>query len=370
MKVLHLISSGGMYGAESVILNLSHALNAGPHQSLIGSFANASNPNLQLHERATAEGIESYLVPCHGQMDRAAIAKVRELAARVGADVVHAHGYKADLYVHFALNGRVPLVSTCHNWLDDDLKVRVYGVADRFVLRRYGRVVAVSDAVRDRLLKAGVPQEKVRQIRNGINLRPYADALPSLRTEFGAAPIVGVIARLSQEKGVDVFLRAVPLVLDEVPEARFVVVGGGPDSEKLTALIAELGIGANVSMLGRRDDIPSVYASLDVMVSPSRLEGLPMAILEGMASACALVATAVGAVPTVVEDNRTGVLVPAENERTLAEAMVGLLCDPARRQRLGAAARRLMEEEFSAERMAEDYLRVYREAIDARGAKR
>ena len=370
MKVLHLISSGGMYGAESVILNLSHALNAGSHESLIGSFANASNPNLQLHERAAAEGIESHLIPCQGQMDRAAIVKVRELASRVGANVVHAHGYKADLYAYFAVNEQVPLVSTCHNWIDDDLKARLYGMADRFVLRRYGRVVAVSDAVRDRLLKAGVPQEKVRQIRNGINLRPYTDAAPSLRAELGDRPIVGVVARLSQEKGVDIFLRAVPLVLVEVPEARFVVVGDGPERENLTELIAELGIASSVSMLGRRDDLPAVYASLDVMVSPSRLEGLPMAILEGMASGRALVATAVGAVPTVVADDRTGVLVAAEDECALANAITSLLRDPERRLRLGSAARRLMEEEFSAERMAEDYLRVYAEAIDARGGKR
>lgn len=370
MRILHLISSGGMYGAESVILNLSHALNAVSHSSVIGVFANASNPNLQLYERAMAEGVETHLVPCQGQVDRAAIAKIRELTAQVGADVVHAHGYKADLYAYFAVNGRVPLVSTCHNWVDDDLKTRVYGVADRFALRRYGRVVAVSDAVRDRLLKAGVPKEKVRLIRNGINLRPYTDAVSSLRAELGDDLIIGVIARLSQEKGVDIFLQAAPLVLAEMPEAKFVVVGDGPDRDKLVALIEELKISGSVSMVGRRDDMPSVYASLDVMVSPSRLEGLPMAILEGMASRRALVATAVGAVPTVVEDGLTGMLVPAEDAPALAKAIVGLLRDPERRQQLGAAARKLMEEEFSAERMAEDYLRVYAEAMDARGMSR
>lgn len=370
MKVMHLISSGGMYGAESVILNLSHALNAGPHQSVIASFANASNPNLQLHERAVAEGIESHLVPCRGQVDRAAIAKVRALAAQVGADVIHAHGYKADLYAYFAANGKVPLVSTCHTWYDNDLAARVYGAVDRFVLRTYARVVAVSDEVRQRLLKAGVREEKIRLIRNGIDLSPFCGALPSLGRELGTSgPIAGLIGRLAPEKGVDVFLRAVPLVLTEVPGVRFVVVGDGPDRDKLVALIVELGIGGSVSMLGRRDDIPSVYASLDVMVSSSRLEGLPIAILEGMASGRALVATAVGAVPTVVADDRTGVLVGAEDERALASAIVGLLRDPARRERLGAAARRLMEDEFSAERMAEDYLRVYAEAIDTRGAK-
>jgi glycosyltransferase involved in cell wall biosynthesis len=116
-------------------------------------------------------------------------------------------------------------------------------------------------------------------------------------------------------------------------------------------------------MLGRREEMASVYASLDVMVSSSRQEGLPIAVLEGMASGLALVATAVGAVPTVVEDGRTGVLVPAENAELLATGIADLLRDPAKRRRLGDAARRLMEEEYSAARMTEDYLRVYEEAI-------
>src|SRR5579864_4345338 len=102
MRILHMISSGGMYGAEAVILNLSRTLNEGPHRSFLGVFSNSSNPNLQLHENATKEDIESYLIPCGGQIDRKAITSIRELIQRTGADVVHAHGYKADLYAYFA----------------------------------------------------------------------------------------------------------------------------------------------------------------------------------------------------------------------------------------------------------------------------
>jgi len=120
-----------------------------------------------------------------------------------------------------------------------------------------------------------------------------------------------------------------------------------------------------VRLLGRRDDMPSLYASLDVMVSASRQEGLPIAILEGMASRLALVATAVGEVPAVILDGRTGVLVPAEAPELLAEAIIELLRDPAKRERLGSAARQLVEDKFSAERMTADYLRVYEEAIAA-----
>jgi glycosyltransferase involved in cell wall biosynthesis len=148
-----------------------------------------------------------------------------------------------------------------------------------------------------------------------------------------------------------------------------VVIGDGPDRAKLDALIDELGIGGSVRMLGRRDDMSAAYASLDLMVSSSRREGLPIAILEGMASRLPLIATPVGAVPTVVLDGRTGVLVPAEAPELLATAIIGLLRDDSQRERLGSTARQLVEDQFSAQRMTADYLGVY-ESAAARALKR
>jgi glycosyltransferase involved in cell wall biosynthesis len=368
MRVLHIISSGGMYGAEAVILNLSRSLNEGPHYSMLGVFSNSSNPNLQLHETALKEGIESHLISCRGQIDRTAITTIRELAVRTGADIVHAHGFKADIYVYLALRrSRIPLVSTCHTWYDTSLLVFLYGAVDRFVLRKYARVVAVSNEVKQRLLKAGVHGDNIHLVRNGIEQGRFDGAVPSLREDLppDRTLIVGLIGRLEWEKGIDIFLRAAARVLDEFPNALFVVVGEGPDKDKLEQLVDELNIGGNVSMLGRRDDMPSVYASLDVMVSSSRQEGLPMAILEGMASSLPLVVTAVGEVPTVVLDGRTGVLVPAEDLDSLTAGILKLLRDPALRTRLGIAARQRIEEEYSAARMTTDYLQVYAEAIEA-----
>jgi glycosyltransferase involved in cell wall biosynthesis len=362
MKVLHIISSGGMYGAEAVILNMSRMLIEASHASVIGVFSNSSNPNLQLHEAATKAGFESHLIPCSGQLDRAAMKTIRKLAFQVGADVVHAHGFKADIYVYLALRGRgLPLVSTCHTWYDTDFVVSLYGRVDRLVLRWFARVVAVSDEVKQRLLKAGVRGEKIRMVRNGIDLRPFDGAARSLG-EDGATLRVGLVGRLAWEKGVDVFLAAAARVLGKFAAARFVVVGEGPDREQLERTIDQLKIRGAVTMLGRRDDMPGVYASLDIMVSSSRQEGLPMAILEGMASSLPLVASAVGEVPTVVRDGVTGLLVPAEDVERLAAAMLELLRDEEKRRRFGAAARRLIEDEYSAARMTADYLRVYEEA--------
>jgi len=355
-----------MYGAEAVILNMSRALNDSSHSSSLGVFSNSTNSNLQLQEVATAQAIDSHLIPCIGQVDRSVPASIRELTALTNADIVHAHGYKADIYCYFALRqSAVPLVSTCHTWYDNDLTVSLYGKADRFVLRNYAAVVAVSEEVRQRLLKAGVRKDKIHLVRNGIDLRPFENAPPSLRELFSQdrSPIVGLVGRLATEKGVDIFLRAAARVLVELPSTKFVVVGDGPDREQLELLIDALQIRDNVSLLGRRDDMPSVYASLDVMVSASRREGLPIAILEGMASSLPIIATAVGAVPTIVLNEKTGVLIPPEDVETMASEIVKLLTNPLQEQQLGAAAKKLIKDNFSAQRMTADYLRVYEQAI-------
>src|SRR5215470_14032676 len=145
MRILHLISSGGMYGAEAVILNLCHTLNESSHSSAVGVFANSTNLNMEFYERASGEGIETRLIPCSGQIDRSAISGIRELALSTGADIVHAHGFKADIYAWLALRREpIPLISTCHTWYDHDPKVNLYGKLDRFVLRRYSAVISVS----------------------------------------------------------------------------------------------------------------------------------------------------------------------------------------------------------------------------------
>jgi glycosyltransferase involved in cell wall biosynthesis len=361
VKVLHVISSGGMYGAEAVILNLLRTMRDGPHEAALGIFDNAANPNRQFYEAAVREGFRLKLIGCSGQVDRATVRRIRELAAAERADVIHAHGYKADIYCWLAVRGRVPLVSTCHTWYDTDLMVTLYGKADRLVLRSFQRVVSVSDEVTQRLLGAGVRRERVRLVRNGIDLRRFEGGKDGVGAE--GEVVVGLVGRLAWEKGVDVFLAAASQLVREFPRAKFVVAGEGPDAERLERMLDQLKIRGRAELLGRREDMPALYRSLDIMVSASRQEGLPMAILEGMASGLPMVATRVGEVPTVVRDGVTGFVVEPGDAGALAEAMAKLLGDPALRWRFGEAGRETIEAEYSAARMTAEYLRVYEEAI-------
>jgi glycosyltransferase involved in cell wall biosynthesis len=364
MRILHIISSGGMYGAEAVILNLSRTLNEQGHSSLLGIFSNSSRPNLELHEHALAEGLESHLIVCNGQVDRTVPASIRALAASTNADLIHAHGYKADVYAYLAMRKTsTPLVSTCHTWYDDNLLLWLYGAIDRRVLRHYAAVVSVSDDVSQRLRSSGVAADRIHLIRNGIDLRPFTHATPSLRHLAPEGLLVGWIGRLTYDKGPDVFLRAIAKVRPQFPDARYILVGEGPYRPEVERLITDLALADVVHLLGQRQDMPAVYASCDLMVSSSRKEGLPMAILEGMAAGLPWIAAAVGAVPMAIHNSESGLLIPAENIDALAHNMTRLMKSSDERSVLGAAARALTESEFSADRMATDYLRVYTAAL-------
>lgn len=379
MTVLHLISSGGMYGAEAVILNLSRVLLAGgEHRSILAVFVNGTHAPAQVQAAAHAAGIEVHDLPCRGQIDLAIPARIRALVESTGADVLHAHGYKADVYAALAMRGaslrgkaRPTLISTCHTWYDNDLAVRLYGALDRWVLRGFDGVVAVSEEVRSRLLRAGVLAHRIRLIRNGVDLRPFAVArarrslTDAQRTENDPLR-VGLVGRLAPEKGIDIFLRAVAQCLERrpapSPPVTFVVVGEGPDQEKLQALQKELGLTQYVTFAGHCRDMPAFYASLDLLVSSSRQEGLPIALLEGMGSGLPLLATSVGEVPQLARADRTVLLVAPNDPAALAEGLASLLGDSALRRSMGAAAQQLIGEEFSAEAMAAEYLDFYRSA--------
>ena len=393
MTVLHLISSGGMYGAEAVILNLSRVLLAGgEHRSILAVFVNGTHAPAQVQAAAHAAGIEVHELPCRGQIDGSIPARIRALVESTGADVLHAHGYKADVYAALAMRGsslrgkaRPALISTCHTWYDNDVAVRLYGALDRWVLRGFDGVVAVSEEVRSRLLRAGVLADHIRLIRNGVDLRPFAVARaqrsvtggqPSVTqtqrsvTEAGRAEHdtvrVGLVGRLAPEKGIDIFLHAVARYLENCPAASppvtFVVVGEGPDQAKLQALQTELGLGQHLTFAGHCGDMPAFYASLDILVSSSRQEGLPMALLEGMGSGLPLLATSVGEVPQLARADCTMLLVAPNDPVALAEGLARLLGDPVLRGSMGAAAQQLIADEFSAEAMAAEYLDFYRSA--------
>ena len=377
MRVLHVISSGGMYGAETVILSLMHSINAMPaHGCALAVFHNPRQPPPALVQAAMTSGLDAtqvHLLPCRGQIDRYVAARLRGLAARHGADTVHAHGYKADIYAACAWGRLRPaLVSTCHTWYDNDLPLRLYGALDRRMLRRFEAVVAVSGEVRDRLLAAHVAPERIELIRNGVAMEPFVLAgQQRLRRQAQSGPLrIGLVGRLAPEKGIDTLLGAAARLREGHPEISFEIAGEGAERPHLQQLLRELHLETRVSLWGGVADMPAFYAGLDLLVSASRQEGLPMALLEGMASGLPVVATRVGAVPQVVREGVTGLLVEPDAPEALAEAMEQLIGSRTLRGSLGQAGQDRIRSEFSAERMTAEYLAVYEQALTVQAASK
>jgi glycosyltransferase involved in cell wall biosynthesis len=198
----------------------------------------------------------------------------------------------------------------------------------------------------------GHPAEKVRIIHNGVDPDAFnGTGDRSVRSELGLRDsdvAVGIVAALRPEKDHETFLRAARLVADRLPQARFVVTGGGDRLEALARLADELGVEDRVVLTGPRDDVPALLAAIDVFVLCSyTIECFPMALLEAMASSRPAVCTAVGGLPEMIQEGVTGYLVPARDPHALADRISALVASPDLRRAFGTAARARVESEFS-----------------------
>jgi glycosyltransferase involved in cell wall biosynthesis len=367
MNVLHLISSTmGYYGAERVAVTLSAAIEDAGSTSIVGVFHNTvRNSHLEALDQARLYGLKAERIPCQGRIDKSTIQVIRGIVERYHIDVIHCHGIKPNLYAYLAARDDIALVSTCHLWVFDSTKDWVISALERCMLHGVDRVVAVSDHIIPQLRRFGVRAEI---IYNGIDLEPFRNPPSDLRQGMGwyGRPVIGAIGRLAPQKGLKYLLQAAPRVLQDNPDALFVFVGDGPERQSLEADARTLGIQDAVSFLGVREDIPAILASIDVLAMPSLSEGLPMALLEAMASSRAVVASGVGAIPHVIEDKVNGIILAPGDVRGLETALLNLLKSRELRVTFGNNARETVESRFSAASMAKQYLDVYREAIDSK----
>lgn len=351
-----------------MLMGLARSLPAFGHQAVLGVFRNSRRLHTEIAEIAHREGLAVEVIPCDGRADWTAVRAIERCIDTHAIDVVHTHGYKADLYGYAGAKRRdVPLIATYHiDWPDRGVALRLYHVLDRVVVGRFGRVVAVSEAIATSLRRFGAPRRKITTIDNGIDLAPFEGAQPTLREELRGrrGKIVGLVGRLTPQKGADCFLHAARDVLADCPDTLFVLVGEGPQRQSLEAVVRRLDIADRVIFAGHRADMPGVYASLDVLVLPSINEGLPMTLIEAMASARPVVATPVGAVPKLITSERTGLLVNPGDACGLSAAIVRMLSDASLRERLGAQGKEWVTRHFSARAMARQYAEQYCELID------
>ncbi|HEX9532346.1 MAG TPA: glycosyltransferase [bacterium] len=292
---------------------------------------------------------------------RTAVALAR-LAAESSTDILQTHGYKANILAALVKDWiHRPWIAFLHGETWENWKVRTYFALERLAIRRADRIVVVSQQMARALQARGIPAAKLRVIHNACLVDPHACGAPTAWSA-DAPPVVGVVGRLSPEKGVDLALVAHRWVTQRCPAARLWIVGDGPEQMRLTKIAQEIGLGSSVEWLGYRDDPAEVYRQIVVLLVPSRSEGLPNVVLEAMAHGIPVVAAAVGGVPEVVSDGETGFLVPPSDTNGLASRVVELLQSPALRRRLGQAAQDHVVARFSPTARCQALLRVYEEA--------
>jgi glycosyltransferase involved in cell wall biosynthesis len=366
LTVLFLISSEGYFGVENMLVTLATALVKQRCRCIVGVFSDSRFQHTEIADRACSQGLEVELVPCAARCDWRAVSRIRKLLAEHSVDILHPHGYKADLYSYAAAwPRRVAIVATSHNWPNRLWSMRAYAVLDRWAMRGFERIAVVSDVVADILHHSGIRADRVRTIFNGVEIELFRSAEPTLRNEVASSgeTVVGFVGRFVPDKGGEIFLHAARKVLRHYSNTRFVLVGDGPCRRDWDSLAVQLGIRAQVEFTGVRHDMPGVYASLDALVLPSLCEAMPMSVLEAMAAGKPVIASRVGAVPKLVVPKQTGVLIEPGDIDGLSAAIIQLLNDPKQAHRLGENGYARAAEHFSADAMATRYLELYREVV-------
>jgi glycosyltransferase involved in cell wall biosynthesis len=230
--------------------------------------------------------------------------------------------------------------------------------------------VCVSEAVaRFSSLTGGLSSAKVSVIPNGVDFARFQQAVPLKRTDLGipdAAPLLVGVGRLDPQKGWETLIDALPAVWSEVPETRLLIAGDGPERSALQSRIETVDPRARIRLLGYRDDVPRLLKTANLLVAPSRWEGLPNAVLEAMAAGCPIVASSAEGVTELLTHDRHGLVVPIGDTRALAEAILRLVTKPDEAKRLGAAAAERARLEFTWDRVASAYEDLYRRLLAAR----
>ena len=294
--------------------------------------------------------------------------RIAGLLRRAGADIVRSYGWGA--WIEAVTAATLAAVScrihSEHGFIVEELREIPWRrrLAQRGAAVMTTRIVAVSDAIREALLQRGIPEGKVTTIINGVDTRRFSPGeAPQVRASLGIPPetfLLGSVARLDPIKDLGSVIRALP----DLPGACYLIVGEGPQERELRELSRTLGVAERVRFLGARSDVPEILRALDLFLLPSLKEGTSNTLLEAMATALPIVATAVGGTPALVAHEESAILVPPGRPEAIAAAV-----ERARRERrfsleVGRRARRVACTRFSLERMVHAYEDLYTEAFE------
>jgi glycosyltransferase involved in cell wall biosynthesis len=360
LRIVHIDAERGFSGGEVQVFLLIDALARRGHENLL-----ICPPASAAAAEAASRGVAVAAVPMRGDLDALAVYRLWDQIAAANPDLVHLHtGRAAWLGGLAACLAGAPAVVTRRM----DRPVR-RGWRTRLIYERVTRrTAAISPAVVECLVAGGVPATRIALIPSAVDVARVRPTRPreQVRAAEGAASddaVILTIAALVARKGLDVLFAALAALAARGLRPRLWCAGEGPERQALAAQIESLGVAGTVRFLGQRSDVGDLLAASDIVVLPSRREGLGVAALEAMAAGRAVVASAVGGLADAIVDGQTGLLVPPGEPQRLATALETLLRNPELRAALGAAGVQRVAERFSAERLVDAYERLYREVL-------
>jgi glycosyltransferase involved in cell wall biosynthesis len=289
-----------------------------------------------------------------------------------GCNAIQSHGYKSHLYAAFLKNLiAVPWVAFAHGWTAENAKVRLYHSLDRLLLPRADAVVAVSQTLYTTIRAWRGSGSPTVLIENGVDAPPKAEAAvrAEIRNAIGVTPndiVVGAFGRLSAEKGHRFLLEAFNAVAQDERNLSLLIIGSGPERRILEELKHRGPAPARITFLPHTSDIGRYFEAIDLLALPSLSEGLPNVLLEAMSHSLPVIATAVGAVPTVLKSGCNGLVVPPHDPGRLGEALRQLSRDGSLRTKLGAAGKSSLYPRFSPIERARAILFLYRALVSPR----
>lgn len=361
MFSLHIDTARTWRGGQNQVLLTVNGLRAMGHRAAL-----VAHPDGELLRRA-AEGLDLIPIAPRTEMDLTAGWRLSRVVRRLNPDIIHAHDAHGVALAALALSlgsasakrGRAPAVVVSRR-VDFHLRGNSFS---RWKHRQVDCFIAASEAIRRMLVADGVPADRTITVHEGIDVdRVIAAPAVKVHEAFWLprhAPVVGNVAALVPHKGQRHLIEAAHLVVQEIPDARFVILGEGELREQLERHVREHHLEKHVLLPGFRTDVLGCMKGFDLFAMSSVTEGLGTSLLDAMACSRAIVATRAGGIPEVVEDGVTGVLVPSRDHTEMARAIVRLLKDEPLRRRMGEAGLARVRERFTVDRMVAETAAAY-----------
>lgn len=358
-KVLHLRSSGAMLGAENVIIEIAKNSKKYGFESIIGAIKDKNDETPHFVEVSKSYNIETVIFENSGIFDFRCAKEIRRFTVKKKIAVIHCHGYKEDFFC--ILSGvRLPCIATNHLWKQTTFKLKIYRLLDSILLRRFDRVVGVSTEIISDMKKLRIPN--LLKIANGIDERRFVPLykcrllLEKYKVNENMT-ILGMISSLTPEKNHKIVIECLNQIND--PNLFLLIVGEGPCKEYLRFLVDTKRLSDNVIFAGWNDNVPEILSIIDIYLLTSVAEGMPMSLLEAMACKKAVIASSVGDIEEIVENEVNGLLFKTGDINGLKNAILSLYTNQTKINKLGSIARKTVTKKFSSNLMAKKYCQEY-----------